>query len=983
MNKLHDMLSKKIMKVMAVCAVVQLLPFGEASALTETRVPENRVIYEVFVRNFSGANNTVGKFEGVEAQIPRLKELGVDVIWLMPFYTESPTDKWGTYPSPYAIADYRGIDSKYGNAASLRSLISAIHNAGMEVWLDWVGNHTGKDHAWVKDHPEYYKHAGNDVYNSNDIITPNDWSDVYQLNTDNHGNDLNGNIHAMHKAMIADMKYWVTEFDIDGYRCDHASGPSQEFWAEATEELKKNGAKISWLAEDSSEPELVTNGWFDYNWTWEYYGSMSSIMNKPIQSGEGYAESNGHTLYVRSTGSSYSPLYVYAWSSGEPELFGGWPGIRASGTESINGVTYEKFDIPPTEAKYNFIFNNNNGQQSGDFNVDCTKDIYVEINNGSPRAISDPLQNHYLYIEDQTGWDDFAVYAYGTSEFFGGFPGARGTNTVTINGKRYYKFDISNARADGNYTLIFSNNKFQDNGGIEYHATQISGGSDYYFTAYYGRVNSSRLDGLRQASAALHTDTRYEGRSRVMYTSSHDVVQDNDAGFNVFGDYQLPFTVLQFTVYGCPVIYNGQEVNFRGGRQWLSEKSTITWNGNANQQNVTNLYKDLIKLKHSHPSLLTGWADASYKNLSTNADDKVMAFQRGEGRDAIVVILNLSNQDVNNLEVYGMTPGTFRDMNFDGSFGSNEITINETTGFGNIPAFGYKVIYNANATEIEGPSDDNEPQTYHFYIDDQTGWVDFYLYVWRRIGEGGEPFLYGNWPGAHNDKKVVFDGRTWYDFPFTASDDVVQLIFNTGNHSDDNDPQKRQYDISDITLDRNYYFTAGYDSKSELNPELIHHFYIEDQTGWDNFYLHAVGDDFHLYGEMPGSGPITKTVIDGKSWYDYPFVSNAPADARLRANGAPASVVLTLHDGIEGNDNEYQITNLYGNPITLDRDYFLTAGDDRVVATSITEVVGDNENIGKDSEAVYYNLQGIRVANPVKGGVYIRRAGETAVKVVY
>ena len=138
-----------------------------AQAADDVRIPENRVIYEVFVRNFSPAGN----FAGVEAQIPRLKELGVDVIWLMPIYKLGDIGKWGTYSSPYAIKDYKAIDPDNGDAAQLHSLVNTIHAHGMEIWFDWVGNHTSKDNVWVSSHPEYY---GNNFY------SPNGWNDVYQ-----------------------------------------------------------------------------------------------------------------------------------------------------------------------------------------------------------------------------------------------------------------------------------------------------------------------------------------------------------------------------------------------------------------------------------------------------------------------------------------------------------------------------------------------------------------------------------------------------------------------------------------------------------------------------------------------------------------------------------------------------------------------------------------------------------------------------------
>ena len=222
------------------------------SAGAVSHQPENRVIYEVFVRNFSQEGN----FKGVEAQIPRLKELGVDVVWLMPIYTPGEEGKWGTYSSPYAVRDYKGLDPDYGTAADFRSLVNAIHENGMEIWLDWVANHTSKDNVWTKSNPGFY---------GSSFVSPNGWNDVYQLDFSNS---------AMHDAMIDAMQYWVDEFDVDGFRCDYASGPTSEFWSKATQRVLKKGERVAWLAEDDSKPELVSNGWFDYNYAWYFHDRL-------------------------------------------------------------------------------------------------------------------------------------------------------------------------------------------------------------------------------------------------------------------------------------------------------------------------------------------------------------------------------------------------------------------------------------------------------------------------------------------------------------------------------------------------------------------------------------------------------------------------------------------------------------------------------------------------------------------------------------
>ena len=219
----------------------------------DERVPENRVIYEVFVRNFSPEGN----LKGVEAQIPRLKELGVDVVWLMPIYKLGDVGKWGPYSSPYAIKNYKQLDPDNGTEQDLRDLVKTVHDNGMEIWFDWVGNHTSMDNVWVTSNPEFYTRNGEEFVHPFGGV----WKDVYELDR---------NSEAMQDSMVSAMKYWVDNFDIDGYRCDYASGPSPELWRKASEQVLKNGKRIGWLAEDSSKPSLMKNGYFDYNYCWDF-----------------------------------------------------------------------------------------------------------------------------------------------------------------------------------------------------------------------------------------------------------------------------------------------------------------------------------------------------------------------------------------------------------------------------------------------------------------------------------------------------------------------------------------------------------------------------------------------------------------------------------------------------------------------------------------------------------------------------------------
>ena len=222
---------------------------GKDPGKPETELPvsaDNKVIYEVNVRNYS----TQGNFAGLEKDLPRLKELGVDILWLMPIHPIGVKNRIGSKGSPYSVQDYLKINPDYGTATDLKSLVSAIHKNKMEIWLDWVGNHTAWDNMWVTEHPDFYASQ-----NGQKPYSPSGWTDVVQLDYTNQN---------MRTAMIEAMKYWVKEFDIDGFRCDFATGVPLDFWERAKSEVNAV-KKITWLAE-GDDPAYMSVFDFDYAW---------------------------------------------------------------------------------------------------------------------------------------------------------------------------------------------------------------------------------------------------------------------------------------------------------------------------------------------------------------------------------------------------------------------------------------------------------------------------------------------------------------------------------------------------------------------------------------------------------------------------------------------------------------------------------------------------------------------------------------------
>lgn len=224
----------------------------------------NAVIYEVNVRQYTKE----GTFAAFEQHLPRLKELGVDVLWFMPIHPISEKNRKGTLGSYYAVKDYKGINPEYGTKEDFKRLVDKAHEAGFKVILDWVANHTGCDNVWLSDHPDWYvkDEAGNPK-------SPYDWTDTYELNYDNKD---------MRAAMTDALKYWVTDFNIDGYRCDMAHEVPTDFWNDVRPAL--DSIKPVFMLAESENYDLLEHA-FDANYSWELMHMMSDV-NKGTKTAE-------------------------------------------------------------------------------------------------------------------------------------------------------------------------------------------------------------------------------------------------------------------------------------------------------------------------------------------------------------------------------------------------------------------------------------------------------------------------------------------------------------------------------------------------------------------------------------------------------------------------------------------------------------------------------------------------------------------------
>ncbi len=226
----------------------------------------NANIYEVNIRQYTPEGN----FKAFAAHLPRLKQMGVDILWLMPVFPISEANRKGTLGSYYAVADFTAINPNYGTLDEFKALVDTIHQLGMKVILDWVPNHTGWDHVWITQHRDYY--TQNKSGKITDPIAPKTgkswgWTDVADLNYDNQD---------MRKAMTDAMLFWLREANIDGFRCDVAGEVPDDFWQQATPVLRQAKPDIFMLAEAEHAPHRNSD-YFAMSYGWSFHHLMNEI----------------------------------------------------------------------------------------------------------------------------------------------------------------------------------------------------------------------------------------------------------------------------------------------------------------------------------------------------------------------------------------------------------------------------------------------------------------------------------------------------------------------------------------------------------------------------------------------------------------------------------------------------------------------------------------------------------------------------------
>jgi alpha-amylase len=262
----------------------------------------NTNIYEVNLRQYSAE----GSFSAFAKEMPRLRDMGIEVLWFMPITPISMLKRKGSLGSYYACSDYKGINPEFGSMAEFKKLVIDAHQLGFKVVIDWVANHTGWDHPWTREHPEYYVRDA-----AGGFTERNGWDDVI---------DLDYNNQELHGALIDAMKFWVENADIDGFRCDMAHLVPLGFWKEARTALEPL-KKLFWLAECE---EICYHEVFDATYTWRW-------MHKTEDFAKQHTDPDGLWELLREYGTDFPVNAFRAYFTSNHD------------ENSWNGTEYEKY----------------------------------------------------------------------------------------------------------------------------------------------------------------------------------------------------------------------------------------------------------------------------------------------------------------------------------------------------------------------------------------------------------------------------------------------------------------------------------------------------------------------------------------------------------------------------------------------------------------------------------------------------------------
>lgn len=267
---------------------------------------KNAVLYQLNVRQFSPE----GTFAAAQKELPRIKALGADIIWLMPIHPIGEKNRKGSLGSYYSVKDYYGVNPEFGTLGDLKNFVQAAHDLEIKVILDWVANHTAWDNPLATQHPDWYERDWKGDFRP----TPWwDWSDIIDLDYSNA---------ELRKYMTKAIKYWVEEADIDGFRFDVAGYVPLDFWENVRRELET--VKPVFLLGEYEGRDVHARA-FDATYAWSLANAMQAIAQGKADTGALYGYYSGNESEW--PGDAYRMAYISnhdynSWHGTPFELYG-------------------------------------------------------------------------------------------------------------------------------------------------------------------------------------------------------------------------------------------------------------------------------------------------------------------------------------------------------------------------------------------------------------------------------------------------------------------------------------------------------------------------------------------------------------------------------------------------------------------------------------------------------------------------------------
>ena len=274
--------------------------------LTHPEWSKSATIYQLNTRQFTAE----GTFRAAERELPRIKALNVDIVWLMPVHPIGVKNRKGVLGSPYSVLDYRAVNPEFGTLVDLKHFVATAHQLGMRVILDWVANHTAWDNPLAAEHPDWYQHDWQGRFRPTPWF---DWTDIINLDYRSPG---------LRKYMTEALKFWVREAGVDGYRCDVAGFVPLDFWNNVRREL--DAIKPVFMLAEWESRDLHAEA-FDMTYAWSWYEALTKIA-------KGHADAGALAGYYSWNEGFFPPDIMRmtftsnhdknAWEGTAPEQFG-------------------------------------------------------------------------------------------------------------------------------------------------------------------------------------------------------------------------------------------------------------------------------------------------------------------------------------------------------------------------------------------------------------------------------------------------------------------------------------------------------------------------------------------------------------------------------------------------------------------------------------------------------------------------------------